>query len=111
MEKKRGADFSRRGAGAQRVPKEPNQNCPRSNTERREKRAEYARQPELSLSVFGLPSPGGGSETPSKGADEESDFFDRIYRITGIEEGSALGETEAFDGKRVRAFGKRLMVS
>ena len=28
--------------------------------------------------------------------------FDRIYRITGIEEGSARGETEAFPGKRVR---------
>jgi hypothetical protein len=31
--------------------------------------------------------------------------FDRIYSITGIEEGSARGKTEAFDRKRVRAAG------
>jgi hypothetical protein len=35
-------------------------------------------------------------------------FFDKIYRITGIEEESARGETEAFPGKRAWRFRKTL---
>jgi hypothetical protein len=72
---------------------------------------EYARQPELSLSVFGLLRREADWELQAREPTRSRCFFDRIYRITGIEEGSARGETEAFDGKRVRAFGKRLMVS
>ena len=45
-----------------------------------DEQAEYAARRASGLTVFDLASPGGGSETPSKGADEGSDFFDRILQ-------------------------------